>query len=132
MHCIYCCIVASLSFIHAVTQFHFSTVTVSAESVGGLTPGVRVIWNTTVPPECVASVRVEFRTSSPGPVVATYTTTNTSQTEIIQTGLQCGTNYYIRVLVTGKLSGGMPATPMLRTRHSDVQVLVGGKETVCM
>ena len=120
------------TFIHAVTQFHFSTVTVSAESVGGLTPGVRVIWNTTVPPECVASVRVEFRTSSPGPVVATYTTTNTSQTEIIQTGLQCGANYYIKVVVTGKLSGGMPATPMLRTRHSDVQVLVGGKETVCM
>ena len=119
---------------HAVTQFHFFTVTVSAESVGGSTPGVRVIWNTTVPPECVASVRVEFRTSSPRPVVATYTTTNTSQTEIIQTGLQCGANYYITVVVTGKLRppGGMPGTHMLSPRHSDVQVLVGGKETVCM
>ena len=78
---------------HAVTQFHFRDVTVSAEAVVGSTPGVRVTWSTTVPPECVASVRVEFRTSRHGPVVATYTTTNTSQTEVIQTGLQCATNY---------------------------------------
>ena len=119
---------------HAVTQFHFFTVTVSAESVGDPTPGVRVTWNTKVPPECVTSVRVEFKTSSPGPVVATYTTTNTSQTEVIQTGLQCGTSYYIRVEVTGelRLPGGMPATPKLSPTHSDVQVLVGGKETVYM
>ena len=102
--------------------------------MGGSTPGARVTWSTAVPPECAASVRVEFRTSSPGPVVTTYTTTNTSQTEIIQTGLQCGANYYIRVVVTGELRplGGMPATHMLSPRHSDVQVLVGGKETVCM
>ena len=85
---------------HAVNQFHFHTVTVGAESVGGSTPGARVTWSTTVPPECVTSVRVEFRTSSPGPVVATYTTTNTSQTEIIQTGLRCATYYYTRVVVT--------------------------------
>ena len=137
MHCIYLPDVCmqllffTSTFMHAVTQFHFHTVNVSAESVGGSTPGVRVTWNTTVPPECVTSVRVEFRTSSPGPVV---TTTNTSQTEIIQTGLQCGANYYIRVVVTGELRplGGMPATHMLSPRHSDVQVLVGGKETVCM
>ena len=119
---------------HAVTQFHFLDVIVSAESVGGTTPGTRVTWNTTVPPECVTSVTVEFRTSSLGPVVATYTTTNISQTEIIQTGLQCGANYYIKVVVTGNIRppGGMPATLMLSSRHSDVQVLVGGKETVCM
>ena len=119
---------------HAVTQFHLSTVTVSAESVGGPTPGARVNWNTTVPPECVASVRVEFRTSNFGPVAANYTTTNTSQTEVIQTGLQCGANYYIRVVVTGKLRppGGMPATLTMSFRHPDVQVLVGGKERVCM
>ena len=118
----------------AVTQFPFSTVILSAESVGGSTPGVRVTWSTKVPPECVTSVRVEFRTSRLGPVVATYTTTNTSQTEVIQTGLQCGTNYYVRVIVTGKprSPGGMPAAPMLSPRHSDVQVLVGGKETVYM
>ena len=118
----------------AVTQFHFHNVKIlSAESVGGSIPGVRVTWNTTVPPECVASVRVEFRTYSHGPVVATYTTTNTSQTEVIQTGLQCATNYYIRVVVTGELRtpGGMPATPMLSPRQ-DVQVLVGGNETACM
>ena len=120
---------------HAVTQFHFRNVTVlSAKSVGGSTPGVRVTWNTTVPPECVASVRVEFRTS-PGPAVAnhTTTTTNTSQTEVIQTGLQCATNYYTRVVVTGelRLRGGMTSTQMLSPRH-DVQVLVGGNETACM
>ena len=106
----------------------------SAENLGGSTPGARVTWNTSLPPECVTSVRVEFRTSSPGPVVATYTTTNTSQTEIIQTGLQCATSYYIRVVVTGEvsLSGGMTATPTLSPRHPDVQIFVGGKETVCM
>ena len=119
---------------HAVTQFHLRTVTARAESVGGSTPCVRVTWNTTVPPECMTSMRVEFRTSSPGPVVATYTTTNTSQTEVVQTGFQCATNYYIRVVVTGELRppGGMPTTLMPSSRHSDVQVLVGGKETVCM
>ena len=70
--------------------------------MSGSTPGARVTWSTTVPPECVSYVRVEFRTSSSGPIVASYTTTNTSQTEVIQTGLQCGTNYYIRVVVTGE------------------------------
>ena len=120
-----------MCLMHAATQFHFFTVNVSAESVNALTPGVRVTWNTTVPPECMTSVRVEFRTSSQGPVVTTYTTTNTSETEIIQTGLQCDTNYYIRVIVTGELRppGG---TQMLSPGHSDVQVLVGGKEIVCM
>ena len=118
---------------HTATQFHFRDVTVSAKSVGGTTPGVRVTWNTTVPPECVASVTVEFRISSRGPVVAINTTTNISQTGVIQTGLQCGTNYYIRVLVIGEIRppGGMPATQMV-TPRSDVQVLVGGKETVSM
>ena len=117
---------------HAVNQFHFFTVNVSAESVNALTPGVRVTWSTTVPLECVTSVRVEFRTSSPGPVVATYTTTNiSSQTVVIQTGLQCATYYYTRVVVTGELRppGGIQ---MLSPRHSDVQVFVGGKETVSM
>ena len=114
---------------HAVTRFHFFNVTVSAESVGGSTPGVRVTWRTTVPPQCVTYVTVEFRTSNPGPVVVTNTTTNTSQTEIIQTGLRCSTNYYIRVVVTGEVRppGSMPATVMLTPAHSDVQVLVGGK-----
>ena len=116
------------TFIHAVTQFHYRTVSMSAESVGGSTPGVRVTWNTTLPPECVAAVRVEFRTSSwGGPVVATYTTTNTSQTEVIQTGLECATNYYIRVIVTGE-PRPPSGTQMLSPRHEDVQVLVGGKE----
>ena len=33
---------------------------------------------------------------------ATNTTTNTSQTEIVQTSLQCATYYYIRVVVSGE------------------------------
>ena len=119
---------------HAVTQFHSYTVNVSAESVGGSTPGVRVTWRTAVPPECVVSVRVVFRRSTHGAVVASNTTTNTSQTEIIQTGLQCGTNYYIRMVVTGEVRppGGMTVTVMLSPRHPNVQVFVGGKETVCI
>ena len=79
--------------VNAAGQLALSTVTVSAESVDGPTPAVRVNWSTTIPPQCVTSVRVDFRTSSLGPVVATYTTTNTSQTEIIQTGVQCATYY---------------------------------------
>ena len=39
------------TFMHAAAQFVISTVTVSVESVGGTTPGVRVTWNTTVPPD---------------------------------------------------------------------------------
>ena len=106
----------------AATQFSMSTVTVSAESVDGSTPAARVTWSTTASPECVTSVRVEFRTSSPGSVVATYTTTNTSVTEVIQTGLQCGTNYYITVVVTGK-SNSDSINP---SAHKTVQVLIGG------
>ena len=90
----------------------------------GSTPAVRVTWSTTVPPECVTSVRVDFRTSSRGAVVATNTTTNTSQSELIQTGLQCTTNYYIAVVVTGATSDGVRLTRSSR----QVQVLVGGKK----
>ena len=92
MHCIYLpdacsCFVFTSTFMHAVTQFHFRNVAMSAESVDGSTPGVRVTWNTTVPPERVVSVAVNFRTSSHtnGPVAANYTTTNTSQKEVIHT-----------------------------------------------
>ena len=111
-------------------QFSLSSyaVTVSAESVDGPTPAARVTWSTTAPPECVASVRVEFRTSSTGPVVANYTTNSTSQTEIIQTGLQCATNYHVSVVVTGQLLDGSRSTKSSRP----VQVLVGGKGIVCM
>ena len=87
----------------------------------GPTPTIRVTWNTTIPPGCVASVRVEFRTSSMGPVVATYTTNSTSETEFIQTDLQCTTNYYITVVVTGKISDDLNPT------WSSRQVVVEGK-----
>ena len=96
----------------------------SAEREDGPTPGARVTWSTTVPPECVASVTVEFRTSSSGSVVRSYTTTNTAETEAIQTGLQCGTTYYIRVVVTGVASLGTLS-------RDPVQVLVGGKVMYC-
>ena len=111
---------------HAAFQFTLSNVTVSAESVDGPTPAARVTWNTTVPPECVTSVRVEFRTSSRGSVVAINTTTNTSQNAVIQTGLQCATNYYIRVVVTVITSDGIRST----VSSSSVRVLIGGKEIV--
>ena len=116
---------------YTVNQFDNFNVTMSAESVSGSTPGVRVTWNTTIPPECVTSVRVEFRTYDRGPVVANYTTTNMShvQTVAIQTGFQCGGNYYTRVLVTAKIRPptGMPINRTLSNRHPDVQVPVGGK-----
>ena len=89
------------------------TVTVSAVREDGPTPGARVTWSTTAPPECVASVTVEFRNSSSGSVVRSYTTTSTSETEVIQTGLQCGTTYYIRVEVTGVASlGALSSSPV--------------------
>ena len=73
-------------------SFYPPIFTVRAESVGGdSTPGASVTWSTTLPPVCVASVRVNFRTATNRVLAATYTTTNTSQTEVIQTGLQCGT-----------------------------------------
>ena len=91
----------------------------SAESVNGSTPGVRVTWNTTVPPECVASVRVKFRLSVGGDVVSTYNT-NVSETEVIQTGLQCATNYYIIVVADSKMKRNAWKSP-------PVQVFVGVK-----
>ena len=106
----------------AAAQFALSTVTVSAESVND---SVRVIWS---PPECVTSAAVEFRTSTDGPVTGTYTTTNSSQTEVIQTGLQCGTYYYISVVVTVTISGGVQAT--LSSRQVQVSIS-GGKVSYC-
>ena len=104
-------------------QFSLSTVTVSAESVGGSTPGVRVTWSTTLPPECVVSVRVNFRNIS-GFLVAYNTTTNTLQTEFIQTGLQCAT-YTITVVVSGD-------TRDLGFSLQYGTVQVGGNAIVCM
>ena len=108
----------------AAGQLSSSTVTVRAESVDGPTPAVKVTWNTTVPPQCVASVRVEFRTSTRGSVVTTYTTTTTSQTEVIQTGLQCDTDYYVSVVVTGETSIGVTV--------SSRQVHIKGNKIVCI
>ena len=114
---------------NAAAQFTLSTVTASAESVDGSTPAARVSWSTTIPPQCVASVTVDFRIDlRTGPVVATYTTTNTSQTEVIQTGLRCATNYYITVVVTGATSDSVHPTVISRA----MQVHVGGKEIVCI
>ena len=94
--------------------------------MGGSTPGVRVTWNTTVPPECVTSVRVEFRNESYGPVVAIYNTTNASETEIVQTDLQCATEYYISVVLNAELYYigyyHMPFTLW----SEQVQVIAGG------
>ena len=110
-------LLTTFTTMHAAAMFADHTVTVSAERVDGPTPGARVTWRTTVPPECVASVTVEF---SSGSVVISYTTTSTSETEVIQTGLQCGTTYYIRVVVTGVASLGT-------LNSSQVQVYFEGK-----
>ena len=104
------------------------TITMSAERVDGSTPGVRVTWNTTVPPECVASVTVEFRTINSGSIaVKSYTTTNTSKTEVIQTGLKCDTTYNIKVTVITEVDASRNAT-----LSKQIQVLVRGKVTACV
>ena len=118
---------------HTAAHFSLYTVAVSAESVAvgtenmnSSTHGARVTWNTTIPPECVTSVTVEFRTSSHGPVVTTNSTTNRSQTELIQTGLQRAIIYYINVILyfnTGDIPDGV--RPTLRSRQE--QVCIGGK-----
>ena len=87
------------------------------------TPGARVTWRTAVPPECVASVRIVFRRSTRGAEVTSYTTTNTSGTQVIQSPLQCATTYYVRVFFTAvQRLGGV--------QHQSIQkqVIVGGKE----
>ena len=129
MHAVYSYV---FTFMHAVTQFHFSTVTVSAESVSGSISGVSVAWNTTLPPECVTSVTVNFRTTTNGVLVATYTTNSTeSPTEIIQAGLRCATSYYIRVVVAGEARyQGVLLEQFLSS--SPVRVFVRGKEIVCI
>ena len=114
-------------FTHADAQFRSSNLTVRTESVGGLTPGVRVTWRTTLPPGCVTSVSVNFRATTNGVLVAANTTTNTSQTEVIQTGLQCGTSYNIRVVVSGEpLNQGIPKLQLLFS--SQVQMFIKGKK----
>ena len=86
------------------------------------TPAVRVTWRTAVPPECVASVRVVFRRSGLGSVTS-YTTTNTSGTQVIQSPLQCATEYYVQVLVAAvQRLGGVQLQSMQK------RVVVGGKE----
>ena len=95
----------------------------TAESENGSTPGVRVTWSTTAPPECVASVRVDFRPSELGSVVTSYTTTNTSGTQVIQSSLQCATEYYVRVfaIAVSRLGG-------IHLQSIQERVAVGGKE----
>jgi len=96
----------------------------SAESVDGSTPGARVIWSTTVPLECVASVTVKFISSRTVSGMRSYTTTNTSETEVIETGLQCGTVFTIRVRVTG-----VPLLDHRTLANNQVDVTVGGEVT---
>ena len=110
-------------YIYTFAGFNFVSypVTLSAESVNESTPAVRVTWRTAVPPECVASVRVVFRRSGRG-TVTSYTTTNTSGTQVIQSPLQCATEYYVRVLVAAvQRLGGVQLQSMQK------QVVVGGK-----
>ena len=86
------------------------------------TPAVRVTWRIAVPPECVTSVRVVFRRRGVGSVTS-YTTTNTSGTQVIQSPLQCATEYYVQVFVAAvqRLGG-------FQKRSIQKRVVVGGKE----
>ena len=88
------------------------------------TPAVRVTWRTAVPPECVASVRIVFRRSPVGAEVTSHTTTNTSGTQVIQSPLQCATEYYVEVFVAAvqKLNG-------VQKQSIQKRVVVGGKES---
>ena len=86
----------------------------------GSTPGVRVTWNITVPPDCVALVRVKFRLNLQGRVVSTYNATNVSETKVIQTGLQCAIKYYIRVVADSEMDKNVWKSPQM-------PVFVGGK-----
>ena len=117
----------TFTIIHVARKCLFHNVTMSAEREDGSTPGARVTWSSTVPPECVASVTVEFRSSRTKSGMRSYTTNNTSVTEVIQTGLQCSTIYYITVSVTGvhSLDNHILA-------YDQVDVTVGGKVTACV
>ena len=117
------------TIIHAANEFKKHTLAVSAKREDGSTPGARVTWNTTLPPECVADITVKFRTKSGGSILKAYRTTNTSQTEVIQTGLQCATTYIIRVAVTAV---DIPSVANNLLESTEVQVLVGGKVTACV
>ena len=86
------------------------------------TPAVRVTWRTAVPPECVASVRIVFRLGGFG-TVTSYTTTNTSGTQVIQSPLQCSTEYNARVFVAAVQGLGS-----VQQRSMQKRVVVGGKE----
>ena len=69
-------------------------------------------------------MRVEFRPSKLGAVLTTYTSTNTSGTQVIQSPLQCATEYYIRVFVIAesqRLAG-------IQLQSIQKRVDVGGKE----
>ena len=94
----------------------------SAACANGSTPGVMVTWNITrVPTDCVASVRVKFKLSEKENLSSVYNTTNMSETEVIQTGLQCATKYYIIVVVDS--SQGKKGA----WKSPQVELLIGGK-----
>ena len=113
-------------FYFAAFDFLSYNVTLSAESLNESTPAVRVTWRSAVPPECVASVEIVFIRSGVGSVT-NYTTTNTSGTQVIQSPLQCATEYYVRVFIVAvqRLGG-------VQERSMQKRVVVGGKENgVC-
>ena len=113
-----------MNFTHADAQFRSFNLTMRAES-GGSTPAARVTWSTALPPECVTSVRVNFKNNN-GVVVATNITTNASQTEVVQTGLRCSTRYKIEVVVSGKPTyDGVPFLQILPS--NEVRLFIGGK-----
>ena len=84
----------------------------------------RVTWNTTLPTTWVCDL-------PDGQVQTAWvkfinTTTNSSHTEIIQISLQCATNYYIRVVVTGE-PRGQGGINLRQGRVHKRKVFVSGK-----
>jgi len=63
------CTANIFTIILVAVDFPLSTVTASAERVGVSIPSARVTWSTSVPPECVESVRIKFRTVSSGTIL---------------------------------------------------------------
>lgn len=62
-------------------------------------PGAKVKWNITIPPECIISVTVVSQFSAED-----YTPPNIMQTdEVTLSGLRCDTIYYFRVRVCRRL-----------------------------
>lgn len=63
-------------------------------------PGVRIAWNTTIPPQCIQLIKVNNETD------VLYTTINAIQMEAILSDLHCDRRYNIHITIEGKYDDG--------------------------